>query len=405
LILHTAACRDIVNVDFPEQVLRNFLEPYPRTSIPSQFVDDWWEWAGYEEKLSSLNWDQLISNVNLDATPGVPYCQLAPTNAKLLESFSGFLQQILVERLDRLMKYASEVETMSAYQLVVMGLCDPVRVFIKNEVHAAKKVETGKVRLICSVSIVDQLVERLLFSEQNRMDIKESAYIPSKPGFGLLEPHAVLQLREFASLMKTCGPLASTDMSTWDFTMQEWEWRAEYKMRCILNSANPHDSWSIMARSRMLALSLSVYCLSDGRLYSQSSRGIMKSGSYLTSSTNSRIRALCAYLRGSPSMTMGDDCVEVLKGSEEELIAFYSKLGHVVKDVKVGSDTFEFCSHLFTHDSVIPVNWMKMTLNFLLKQDYSELSFRQFDMELKDLNRGLVRCVLDKCGVPYLGRL
>lgn len=43
--------------------------------------------------------------------------------------------------------------------------CDPVRVFIKEEPASKNKRETGALRLISSVSIVDTVVHRLLFGK------------------------------------------------------------------------------------------------------------------------------------------------------------------------------------------------------------------------------------------------
>ena len=48
---------------------------------------------------------------------------------------------------------------------ILLGLVDPSMVFIKNEPHPKRKVLKGAYRCINPVSLVDQLVEDVLFSE------------------------------------------------------------------------------------------------------------------------------------------------------------------------------------------------------------------------------------------------
>jgi hypothetical protein len=358
------------------------------------------EWT-IEERDSSIDWVSLFSNINRNSSPGTPYHVLGATNAVILDNYSELIKQIVIERLTLLCSTRINLGLLTPAQLVVHGFTDPIRVFVKNEVHKVKKVQTGKVRLISSVSIVDQIIERLLFADQNQAEIKDHNWIPSKPGFGMLETSGVNDIREYVSLMREIGPLVSTDMSTWDFTMQEWEFAAEFKMRSILNRSDSRDSWTIMARNRLMCLCNSIFALSDGSLFSQRMRGVMKSGSYLTSSTNSRVRAFIAFLRGAPSITMGDDCIEVCS-NKQSLIDHYYKLGHNVKDVKDVIDSFEFCSHRFTDDTVVPVNWMKTLINFLLKKDFTEASIKQLRDEFKDLNKSLVHDVFVRSGYSFL---
>jgi hypothetical protein len=247
---------------------------------------------------------------------------------------------------------------------------------------------------------VDQLVERILFSNQNAVDIRSFAQIPSKPGFGMLDADAVDALRQNVEDMKGLDvPLVSTDMSNWDFTFQEWEWKAEYKLRAILAGAKMWDAWAGMSAVRIYALSMSVFALSDGSLFAQRIPGIMKSGSYLTSSTNSRIRAFGAHIRRSPSITMGDDCVEngrVL----QELVEHYAHIGHCVKDARFCEDgKFEFCSHVITDNYIVPINWLKMVVNFIVRGEYDELSFQQLVTELKDADHEMIEEILARNGV------
>lgn len=105
---------------------------------------------------------------------------------------------------------------------------------------------------------------------------------------------------------------------------------------------------------------------SAGNLFAQTIRGGMKSGEYVTSSSNSRIRVLSSYLIGAAwCIAMGDDSIEdPVEGAAEK----YRDLGHLCKFYRVCEDNFSFCSHLWKKDgSVEPESWAR-TLFRLLNQ-------------------------------------
>jgi hypothetical protein len=114
----------------------------------------------------------------------------------------------------------------------------------------------------------------------------------------------------------------------------------------------------------------------------------MKSGSYLTSSSNSRIRVFLAWLRRARAAAMGDDCLEQTRGeSREEIEAHYLRLGHTVKDITTYDEEFEFCSHLYKAGVAEPLTWAK-TLFKLLSQktkcpEKRQDLWRQFQYEMR----------------------
>jgi hypothetical protein len=230
--------------------------------------------------------------------------------------------------------------------LVQAGLCDPVRLFVKDEPHNIVKLSEGRVRLIMSVSLVDQLVERLLYTEQNKAEIKAWQEIPSKPGIGLHDDgiQAILD-----SVSPHYTEAAEADVSGFDWSVQEWELNADAEMRIMLAfTANKEARvvFDSLVRARTYCLARTLFSLSDGRLIAQRKPGIQLSGSFNTSSTNSRIRALLTRLVGAHwCVAMGDDCVE---SYVEGAIERYNELGHTVKFYKkCENDQFEFCSQVF----------------------------------------------------------
>lgn len=286
------------------------------------------------------------SDINGKASPGVPLSSIAAKNEVLVTRHLDFLVHAVVQRLFHL---SDEIlpEKPSPEWLVSQGYCDPVRVFVKQEPHPMRKLDEGRVRLISSVSLVDQLVERVLFGRQNRKEITQWKSIPSKPGMGLSLTEQMKSVFEQVSSLAASREAAEADISGFDWSVQEWELNLDLEVRLRLGNFPP--KLEMAARNRFKCFMNSVFQLSNGELISQVSPGLMKSGSYCTSSTNSRIRVAMAYLIGSPwCIAMGDDSVEGYVTNAREK---YESLGHICKDYlvcrkKKGElDGFNFCSH------------------------------------------------------------
>lgn len=329
----------------------------------------------------------------MKGSPGTPLSSLAPTNAKLIFSHRDFLVSCVV---DRLLLLSEETPThMTPQQLVKMSWCDPVRLFVKQEPHKLSKIKTKRFRLISSVSVVDQLVERVLFGVQNRKEIDSWSLIPSKPGIGLTDEMA-RSVYNNVKMVSNRFKICEADVSGWDWSVQLWELLADAEIRVRL-SVGAHPSCQRAMINRIHCLARSVFTLSDGTMFEQGKPGLMKSGSYLTSSTNSRCRVLDHYILGGGwIIAMGDDSLEAdistpeMSGAER-----YKQLGKIVSmyeacpvnELGVVKD-FEFCSQRFTSNGPVPLNWAKMLCKFLCSERTPELA-RDLKQELRHLERTL----------------
>jgi len=214
---------------------------------------------------------------------------------------------------------------MTAEELVKAGLCDPIRVFVKKEPHSAKKLEEGRVRLIMSVSIADQLVERLLSSELNQLEIASFHRLPVKPGMGFSTEKIDLVGAHFDKFER----LVSSDVSGWDWSVSASELRFDAERRVGAAGVSMDHPYARALLARSTCLSRSVIAFSDGEMLAQRWDGVQKSGSYNTSSGNSWIRVAAARFAGAGEVAaMGDDCVD--DGADPLVMAV---LGHPLKDV------------------------------------------------------------------------
>jgi hypothetical protein len=258
----------------------------------------------------------------MDASPGVPWMKLAPNNRVIMREFGGVVWACVMQRLKALC--TCNCSEMTAEELVKAGLCDPIRVFVKNEPHSTKKLEEGRVRLIMSVSLADQLVERVLSSEQNQLEIASFHRLPVKPGMGFSNEKIDLVGAHFDKFEE----LVSSDVSGWDWSVSAAELRFDAERRVGAAGVPMDHPYARALLARSTCLSRSVIAFSDGEMVAQRWDGVQKSGSYNTSSGNSWIRVAAARFAGAGEVVaMGDDCVD--DGADAEVMAV---LGHPLKD-------------------------------------------------------------------------
>jgi hypothetical protein len=301
-------------------------------------IGRWWrDGCTLEGLYSILLLEDILREVNPKASPGVPWNKFAKTNQDIIKG--ACLMDVLEEVRRRLQQLCCaqirDMNRVTPQYLVDTGLCDPIRLFVKNEPHALKKIQEGRFRLISSVSIVDQIVERILFSRQNTKEIANWGSIPSQPGMGHNEDQvqATCESVNMSVMVTGCYP-RSSDMEGWDFSVTEEDLIADWQVRKALTTTSD-PIWERASFVRTLCLSRAVFCFSDGMLVAQTPGwyGLMKSGSYLTSSTNSRVRVMHALWAGAESaIAMGDDCVEHHRDFDSKRIeSHYQKVGKKLK--------------------------------------------------------------------------
>nr|UYL94432.1 MAG: reverse transcriptase-like protein [Aeschynomene indica solemo-like virus 1] len=309
-----------------------------------------------------------VRKLKSQAGSGVPYASFMSrkTNGNWVYSQASCdeLWETVRARLFRLL----DGHFLDPVQAVQEGLVDPIRLFVKSEPHKMEKISNKRFRLIASVSIVDQMVARMLFREQNEEELLQHMAIPSKPGLGFSHDEQVLSFTKSVAALAGTTPedlvdnwskhLTPTDCSGFDWSVPMWLLEDDLAVRNELTLELP-QSLRKMRETWLQCLGQSVFCLSNGLLLAQTSPGIQKSGSFNTSSTNSRMRYMLAlYAGASWAVTMGDDALEDVSSD----LSQYARLG--IKCER--AEEFDFCSHLFrAPHAVIPKNLEKMVYGLL----------------------------------------
>lgn len=341
-------------------------------------------------------------SIKSDSSPGYPGLTDCKTNADLIGFYGPeYLAEVATERI-LLMKEVSfeQMEGLSAMELVLLGLVDPIRVFVKSEPHSREKIEQGRYRLINSVSLIDQMVERFLSSRQNKTEISQYHKIPSMPGMGNHETdydEALAGAKLTKELLEEIENRAGTDARAYDWTNTHKTLMVDARFRAKLQNLPP---WENLYTKRQLCLSTAVMVFDDGRLMVQVKRGVQKSGSFNTSAGNCRSRTVSRIIafpdapliiNGSWQVrVMGDDCVENVSGSSDELVTKYAEQNLRIKEVtSFETDLFvEFCGLEFYGDGIFNPRALKSVVKFLLT--WPERS--SFQSRLKDFEDSLVYC-------------
>jgi hypothetical protein len=358
-------------------------QDYPRSKRPQGFCKEEYgegEWFSEEIIRSRCHWI-IEHDLPKDSKPGVPYSILGTNNRDIVIQDPEMIIDLVVERL-RLIG-TIDADLYGPVELVRMNACDPVRVFVKGEPHSTKKVEQGRWRLIFAVSIVDQIIERLLCSSQNREEIRLWDKCPSAPGLSLSSDLSLKQLYDIVMELKGEGKMAEADVTGWDWSVKEWELLEDAVMRAHLGNFTKMSAKALF--NRQVCASRTVYAMPDGKLRTLTGDGVLISGCYNTSSTNSRLRVLVAYLVGALwAKAMGDDCVEDFVTNATEK---YAAIGHPLKMYVEKDDEFEFCSLIHTQEGAWPVDGTKTLFRLIEQKCITEELKAQFRLEMRNSPR------------------
>lgn len=293
---------------------------------------DWLRECGYQNPKDLCSWEhflRILPEINLDSSPGIPIVYRYATNRDFLKKGELWNKENATQ----------------LYHMVKQNLlerkADPIRVFMKNEPHKPAKVAEGRYRLIMATSLVDQVIDHMLFGSFNNLLISKFASIPSMVGWSPVNGgYRYIQPSDYGY-----------DCTAWEYTVPKLLFDIILQLRIQMNQ-NPRQetefgTWIELARFRYKQLyQIPVIQLSSGIQFAQNVGGIMKSGSFNTIIDNSLgqlvAEVLTAQMTGEPIdygiKCMGDDTMRPEKLSMSRLAAMES-LGIRLKEPIQG----EFC--------------------------------------------------------------
>lgn len=244
-------------------------------------------------------------------------------------------------------------EVLARYKAVCAGKVwsDPLKVFIKQEPHKKSKILENRLRLIMSVSLIDSMVDRILFQRfANKVTSNYAqtgimlGWSPVKGGYRLLE--AMFMGKETMSI----------DKSAWDWSVPHWLLKAVLNLILRLAADYP-PWWQLAVETRFKCLfEQPTFIFNDGTLGTQNKPGVMKSGCYLTIIINSIAQMIlhhkaCRLLnldaRLYTFVSMGDDTLQESFPQHAQYVEKLVEMGFKVKWHLHGREAFEFAGFRF----------------------------------------------------------
>lgn len=229
-------------------------------------------WEIPSDFLTYEHYRRVLRQLDMASSPGYPYMVRAPTNSVLFRvDEDGNMDEKAVEYI-----WQTVQQRLSSY-----SEADPIRFFIKQEPHKNKKLENGRLRLISSVSVVDQIIDHMLFDEMNSKMVENWFYNPIKVGWSPLKGG----WKAFPM-----GTRYSIDKSAWDWTAQMWVFEMCLAIRLSLCKTRGElfEKWREVAVYRYMQLFDSpLFITSGGLLLRQLQQGVQKSGCVNTLADNS----------------------------------------------------------------------------------------------------------------------
>lgn len=252
---------------------------------------------------------------------------------------------------------------------------DDIKVFVKQEPHKIKKLKDGTVRLISAVSLIDTFIDRILFAWIARAQLNTVGKTPCLVGWSPVRGGWRLMNERFGRKAVNC-----LDRSAWDWTVQGY--LVDMWIIFIENIAvNPPEWWINMMKLRFKILFQEAWFrFEDGTRVKQATKGVMKSGCYLTILLNSLSQSLLHYIANSrcgrpmeekQPYSIGDDTVQEAMSWLEQYAKEIEKLGVVLKGVKV-QHWVEFAGFCFDGKTCYPAYWQKHLFNLAHTQRLGE---------------------------------
>jgi len=324
----------------------------------------------------------LRETSRLETTPGLPWVGLGCATVKdVLVQYPGQLCAAVRERMQaRLSISLSDARALDSEDVVVRGLRDVVRVFIKQEPHTLKKLSAGRYRPIMNSSLTDIACDRIVLERLANAEVDQWDKIPSKPGMGL-DDRSVVKLRAGVP-----PGVLSSDAKAFDFHVSEWSMDGSASVEILQYGVSESSDLAHLIRMSVVVTCRKVWALATGHLFAQIEPGIQETGSRMTACRNSKIRVLLAHIAGALwCAAMGDDALETWPGGVFDPQGNYARLGHevVVPSLPPGVE-YEFCSTHFYCGAgpAVPQGWAK-TFYRLLGHAPDQTLLRGFEYELR----------------------
>jgi len=324
-----------------------------------------------------------------EKTPGSPLNVFCPFN-KDLYNFSADIYEVVNYRLQKYEQlgaallqderglFPTEPHKVAA-ALVDLGIVDPVLVGFKSEPRAIKDGQRKVPRLVSQVSVVTNMIQRLIFGD-NQLEEQKYDNLPTATKLDITTPE--ITARMYADF-KVNGPLSTSDVEGWEYSVDS---RTRYENCCKLawsmKLADDNMRPLLGKEKHLWALWGLYYCLVHRVVQTQEGEllipppGQESSGELGTFNENSFNRS---HLSNKVSLDAGLGPVRYTKSagddnldSNPDLREKYQIRGFKITDYAFQVEDFEFCSTQYSAAGCYQQNIKKYVYQFM--QDNKDIT-------------------------------
>jgi len=276
------------------------------------------KWQLQDDFLSEAHLDRVIDTVFKESKKKSPGAVLlregCPTNEIVFQRYGKEgVKDMLKRRLTALF------ETSDTRQV-----SDPLRIFIKEEAHKKAKAVEKRWRLIFGMSLIDQLVDRLLYTSVCEAGIANCADLPSKVGYNFKRGGVDGLVRKYSNGSKLW---ISFDAKGFDLSCGEQLLCSSRELNerlCVYDASDDgarerFAKWRDLSVRREQAVLYGSMVFSNGVVIQKTAPCIQPSGRYTTIDSNSKMvtfmRVYDDVAQGRTTVptevvAMGDDTVQ-----------------------------------------------------------------------------------------------
>lgn len=256
------------------------------------------------------------------------------------------------------------------YNALIEGRCiaDNLQIFIKPEPHKVSKIRQGRFRLISAVSLVDQMVDRVLFGPLTNASSASLGKTPCLVGWT-----PVLGGFHYLNEIFRKKRVLAVDKTAWDWTVKPWLVKAWAQFIAKL-AIHPPAFWLRAVETRLAMLFRhAVFQFPDGTMTLQPIWGVMKTGCYLTLLLNSVGQSMVHYLTmrrlgknplHAQPLCFGDDTVQFELDDVEAYLTAMATTGCLPKIETRGTD-YSFVGWDFKEGVPTPSYAVKHVFNMI----------------------------------------
>lgn len=243
---------------------------------------------------------------------------------------------------------------------------DTINLFIKPEPHKLAKLAEGRLRLIAGISLIDSLIDKMIFGDLFDTALQSVGKTPALIGWNPYQGNYRIFSNEFPA------GAVSVDKSAWDWSVPPWMIDLWLQFMLDMHSGWPEWYLNIIKIRFNLLFEEAVFETKTLRK-KQAIKGIMKSGCFLTILLNSlgqsMLHYLCMLKMGlSPTLCqpwcLGDDTIQNGGFDLERYAELMRSYGFSPK-IQAATRFVEFIGFLMDDERVVPAYWKKHL--FLLK--------------------------------------